>query len=144
MKRFLIFIISILLSIQLNLYAEPKLITLYVPQPLHPFGITDDVLLAFVQLESNFDMYAENPVTKARGILQILPVMIDEANKVAGWQKYTWDDAWLPERSIEIWYLIQNYYNPEYNVQKAAQLWFGTGIQFDGLTWEGYCAMLKL
>jgi len=143
LKRFLVFTISILFSIQLNLFAEPKLITIYLPQPLHPFGITDDILLAFVKVESNFDKYAENPITKARGILQITQVMIDEANRIVGWQKYTWDDAWSPEKSIEIWYLVQNYFNPEYGIQKAAQIWFGVGVQYDGLTWERYYAMLK-
>ena len=108
----------------------------------YPFGIEDTVLLSFIRLESNFNEKAVNPVTGARGILQILPVMVAEANRlqtIYGHSTvYTWDDAWDAQRSIEMWYLVQEHHNPQYDLQKACQIWFGRGVQYDGMTWREY------
>ena len=109
-----------------------------------PFGIEDPILLSFMWYESKYDVNAEQTVTKARGVLQILPIMIEEANRLRSLQKssirYTWDDAWSVEKSIEIWYLVQNHHNPNYNLQEACKIWFGRGVQYDGTTWVEYHA----
>ena len=124
--------------------APPTYIEYTEPEPIieYPFGISDTMLLSFIRLESNFNEQAVNPVTGARGILQILPVMINEANRLQSLLgnpiQYTWDDAWSVEKSIEIWYLVQNYHNPDYNIQEACKIWFGRGVQYDGMTWIEY------
>lgn len=110
---------------------------------LHPFGITDHQLLAVVWLESRFEERAVNRITGARGILQITPKMIKEVNKILQryeirWLRYSWKDAWDPLKSIDIWYLVQTYRNPDYDLKKACQVWFGTGRQYDGMTWRDY------
>lgn len=79
-------------------------------QSQNPFGINDMVLLSFMWYESRYDSTAINPVSGARGVLQILPIMIEEANRLQKLYhspiRYTWDDAWSVSRSIEIWYLV--------------------------------------
>lgn len=110
---------------------------------LHPYNISDTILLSFILVESGFKEDAVNPVSGARGILQIMPIMIRETNRIldlkkSGQKKYTWDDAFDPVKSMEIWYIVQGFHNPDYHVQEACKVWFGRGTQYDGLTWQGY------
>ena len=117
-------------------YMEPE------PKVIYPFGLEDTTLLSFMWYESRYDSTAVNPVSKARGVLQILPIMIEEANRLQRLKKsdtyYTWDDAWSVQKSIEIWYLVQNHHNPNYDIQEACKIWFGRGVQYDGMTWVEY------
>lgn len=106
-------------------------------KPIGMFNISDPFLMSVVKFESNFDPDAVNPYTGARGILQILPIMVNEVNKFSDVQ-YTWNDAFDPEKSIEIWYKVMKKYNPEYFPDKAIRIWFGTGRQYDGMRWEDY------
>jgi len=75
-------------------------------QPVYIYNVSDPFLRAVIRYESNYQERAVNPISKARGILQILPVMIREANKYSE-VKYTWNDAFDPVKSIEIWYTVQ-------------------------------------
>ena len=116
------------------------------------FKITNLFLKSKIGFESNFDIYAVNPHSGAKGILQYMPIMIREANKIfrithpqnqvpqsSLKPEYTWDDAFDPYKAIEMYWLIMNYKNPEYYPDKACRIWFGTGIQkHDGMTWEDY------
>jgi len=104
---------------------------------LYTFNISDPFLRAVIEFESNFQADAVNPHTGARGILQILPIMIREVNKYSD-IKYTWDDAFDPVKSIEIWTKVMDVKNPEYYYDKACRIWFGTGVQWDGMQWEDY------
>ena len=109
----------------------------------YPFNIQDPILRSIAWYESSFNPYAENKRTKARGLLQILPVMIEEVNRILREYdlaeiQYTWKDAWDPIKSMDIWYIVQTYYNPDYNLDEAIRIWFGKGIQYDGKTWRGY------
>lgn len=114
------------------------------------FKIPQPFLKAKIKFESNFDPYAVNPYSGARGILQYMKVMIDEANKIFRIMhpqnqslnikpEYTWNDAFDPAKSIEMYWLIMDYKNPEYYYDKACRIWFGTGVQKpDGMRWEDY------
>lgn len=114
---------------------QPLYITDY--KPVYIYNVQDPFLRAVIRYESNFNEKAVNPITKARGILQIMPVMIKEVNKYSD-VKYVWSDAFDPVKSIEIWYIIQSVKNPEYHYGKACRLWFGTGIEYTGRTWKNY------
>jgi len=107
-------------------------------EPCYIYNVKDTFLRAVIRYESNFNERAVNPYSGARGVLQILPVMIREVNKYSD-VKYTWNDAWDPVKSIEIWWTIQRERNPEYNYKRACRLWFGSGIQkHDRMTWRDY------
>lgn len=122
----------------------PKYRCLYITkaEPIYMYNIKDPILRAVAWYESRFQEKAINPVSGARGILQITLPMIQEVNRILikyGIDKeFMWDDAFNINKSIEIWYIVQKYHNPEYNIQKACQIWFGVGVQWDGLTWVGY------
>lgn len=145
MKRLICLVILILVGWVLMPPAKAPTNTCFLilaGEPIYPYNIKDPVLRAFIYFESRFIEDIVNPVSGARGILQILPPMIKRANSILELQgsslRYTWDDAFNAKKSVEIWYLVQNYLNPTYDIQKACQIWFGIGTQYDGLTWVGY------
>ena len=119
------------------------------PQIIAIFGLTDPLAHAVAFKESSFRPDAENDVSGARGLMQITKVMIREVNRILklmgwNWPPYTWDDAFNPKKSIDMWYIYQNFHNPEYDYQKACKGWFGSGVQYDGMVWQDYYSHILL
>lgn len=116
-------------------------------EPLYKYGLRDPIARAVASYESNMDPYAVNPHSGASGLMQITPVMIKEVNNICMKldlpNRYTWKDAFDPDKSVEIWYIVQNYHNPDYDLARACQLWFGTGVQWDGMTWRQYLIQIQ-
>lgn len=63
------------------------------------------------------------------GILQISPVVIDDCNRINKLynkkKRYHYNDRYSIEKSIEIFHLIQGYYNVTDNEEVAIRLWNG-------------------
>lgn len=63
------------------------------------------------------------------GLLQITPILVKDCNKILAKQKsskrYNLSDRLNPEKSKEMFVLIQEYYNPSHNIEKAIRLWNG-------------------
>ena len=63
------------------------------------------------------------------GLLQITPVLVKDCNKILAKQKsskrYSLNDRLNPEKSKEMFVLIQEHYNPSHNIEKAIRLWNG-------------------
>lgn len=142
MKRLLLLVFLVFVYLKCIAPTIGACIYIEKTKPLYPYNITDPQLRVVVFYESRFDQYAVNPVSKARGILQILPPMIKEVNSICKRQRlkerFTWDDAFDPVKSIRIWYIVQNYRNPKYDLAETCKIWFGTGKQYDGMTWREY------
>ena len=64
---------------------------------------------------------------KAVGVLQIHPVMVREANRILRMrgeeEKYTYDDRYNKEKSIEIFNIIQDFHNEGHDFMRALQIW---------------------
>lgn len=91
---------------------------------------------------------AINPISGAIGLMQITESTINEANRLSLMyrlgKKYKLKDAWSPEVSIEIWRLLNKHHNPEYEIDKACRLWFGSGKEIgSGRTWEDYKKLIQ-
>ena len=56
-----------------------------------------------------------------RGILQLRPIYVREANRIAG-TDYTHDDAYDIEKSLEMFAIVQGRYNPDSLIDKAIRL----------------------
>lgn len=102
----------------------------------HAKGNNDNlekVLDAIIQVESKGNPKAYNKAGNCVGILQITPVLVRQCNIILKRKKskkrYTYDDRWNVEKSKEMFYIIQNEYNPSHNIEKAARLWNG-GINY--------------
>lgn len=119
-----------------------KVLTIERPEPIYIYGLRDPFKRAVAYYESRLDPYAENDITGARGLMQITKAMIHEVNRICRklglTVRYTWADAWDPVKSIEMWNIVMGYWNPDNYKDKAVRIWFGTGVQYDGKTWESY------
>jgi len=153
MKRIKILILILLFS--LKAFA-PKEKVLYIKniEPIYIYNIDDSLLRAIMRLESNYDPLIVNTISGARGLLQIMPDMITEVNRICRlWhelfpeyvelESYTWTDAYDPVKSIRMWYIAQEYHNPNYDINLACKIWFGRGVQHDGWTWIHYSDRIK-
>ena len=89
--------------------------------------VMDAIIL--VESEGNPKAVSGNSV----GVMQITPVLVKECNDILKKQKsnkrYTLDDRYSVEKSKEMFLLIQKYFNPENNVEKAIRSWNG-GIKY--------------
>jgi len=85
----------------------------------------EKVLLVFFLQESNLDTLAYNKTEEALGILQIRPVMLEDANRILGEEKFKLEDRLCVEKSVEMFWIIQNYYNPNLDLELAAHIWNG-------------------
>lgn len=85
----------------------------------------NNVILAIADVESGYNEKIVSPCGRFVGYLQISKVMIDDCNKIAKCKKFTYNDRFNKEKSIEIFYFVQSYYNPENDIEKAIRLWKG-------------------
>lgn len=85
---------------------------------LHVYPSVDDrsvLILSMMWVESNFnpDSIGENDDT---GILQITPVYVREVNRILGCGRYSLDDAYDIDRSLEMFDILQSYHNPDKDI----------------------------
>ena len=85
------------------------------------------VMDAIIQVESEGNPRAVSG--NSVGVMQITPVLVKECNNILEKQKsskrYTLNDRYSVEKSKEMFLLIQKYFNPENNVEKAIRSWNG-------------------
>lgn len=87
----------------------------------------DNLIKAISAVESKGNPRAVSG--KHVGILQISPIVVDECNRINKLKKnvkrYTYGDRYSKKKSIEMFWIIQNFYNKERNLEKAIRLWNG-------------------
>lgn len=83
------------------------------------------IIKAIGRVESMNNPLAYNEKEKAKGILQIRPIMVKEINSISLYINYKHSDAWNEERSIEMFIKFQNQFNPEWDTELAAKKWNG-------------------
>lgn len=86
------------------------------------------VVEAIIQVESGGDDRAVNG--RSCGAMQITPVLVKECNLILEWQgseqpRYTLEDRFSREKTIEMFLLVQSYFNPSNDVEKAIRRWNG-------------------
>ena len=97
--------------------------------------VMDAIIL--VESEGNPKAVSGNSV----GAMQITPILVKECNNILEKQKskkrYTMADRYSVEKSKEMFLLIQKYFNPENNVEKAIRSWNG-GVKYSVKATEKY------
>ena len=83
------------------------------------------LITAIATVESTLN---EKAVSKdCVGYLQIRPILVKECNDILKKKKskkrYTLNDRYSKKKSIEMFYIIQEYFNPSYNIEKALCIW---------------------
>jgi hypothetical protein len=87
---------------------------------------TSLLLDAIAEYESGGDTMAINKEgSSASGHLQILKILVDDANKIVGEKRFTYADRFSRAKAEEIFDIIQNKYNPERDIETAIRLWNG-------------------
>lgn len=71
------------------------------------------------------------------GILQISKILVDDCNRIIGKKKYKYEHRYNKQASIEMFYIIQNYYNPSWDIEKAIRIWNG-GPNYSKKKTDGY------
>lgn len=87
------------------------------------------VINAIIEVESKGDSKAINKVGNCVGIMQITPILVSDCNRILKERnikkRYTLKDRYNVSKSREMFLLIQDYYNPSNNVEKAIRSWNG-------------------
>jgi hypothetical protein len=88
----------------------------------------EQVMEAMMWVESGFNEKIVCRDGSSVGILQITPICVRQCNilykkhyGVAN--KYSYKDRYNKEKSIEMFWLMQNEYNPEFDIRRAVNLW---------------------
>ena len=104
------------------------LILTFLMLNLHVIKANDEItyerlINAIAHVESGHNEKAVSPNKKYVGYLQISKVTVDGCNNIVGYKKYTYNDRYDKEKSIEMFYLIQKHYNPNNDIVLAARIW---------------------
>lgn len=87
----------------------------------------DALLNAFIYVESKGVDDTINVKSGATGCLQIMPILIDEANRLTNKEKYKLSDRTNRRKSIEIFHLMMKHKNPSYDIATACRIWHPNG-----------------
>lgn len=89
----------------------------------HKYDDIDKVIKIFEHIESRHNENARNG--KYVGTLQISPIMVREANRINGYEKYTLSDRNDSLMSANIFKDVMKYHNKEKSLRKAVIIWCG-------------------
>lgn len=57
------------------------------------------------------------------GVLQIKKVMVDECNRIVGYKHFEYEDRLDSIKSVQMFNVVQKYYNPKKNMHFALKIW---------------------
>ena len=82
------------------------------------------------------------------GILQISMICVKQANLIMQKKKkkkrYTSRDRYCKTKSIEIFNVIQDYFNPKHNIERAIRLWNGGNRYSNAKTQKYYSRVMRI
>lgn len=81
------------------------------------------MVYAFAMVESRGNQEAYNEREDAVGLLQIRPIMVREANRIAGEDVYTLEDRWDAEVSADMFQTVMQRHNPTLDIDRAIDIW---------------------
>ena len=83
----------------------------------------ETLIKAISAVESGNDVNAKNG--RHVGILQISPCVVDDCNKICKEKRFKYSDRYSKEKSIEMFNVYQDKYNPKRELEKALRVWNG-------------------
>ena len=81
----------------------------------------DAFIRALIYVESRGNTEAVSKCN-AVGILQITPIYVKEVNRILKEERYTLEDRTDPEKSLEMFGVMQDYHNPEHDIDRAIKM----------------------
>ncbi len=90
---------------------------------------SSEIISAMIQVESEGNDSAYCASENAAGCLQIRPIMLQEVNRILRLQgkpkRYTLNDRWNREKSIEMFWVWKNFHHQNSSNEKIARNWNG-------------------
>lgn len=83
------------------------------------------LITAIGHVESQGNTRLVSDCGKFIGYLQISKIVVDDCNRIIGKNKYRYEHRFDKKRSVEMFYIIQSYYNPDFDIEKAIRIWNG-------------------
>ena len=80
------------------------------------------LIKAIIQVESEGKIDTVNDFSGATGILQEMKVYVKDVNRIIGKRKYHPNDRKDSLKSIEMFNIIQNHYNPHHDIETSIEL----------------------
>ena len=78
------------------------------------------------------------------GILQISPGLVKDCNRISKDKRFTLSDRFSKEKSIEMFNIYQNFYNPKHDIEKAIRIWNGGPGYTNGSTNRYYRKVMRV
>ena len=134
MKKSLVsLIIAIFLLINFSKYNSPEFIPEIIEETneINEVSYTyllkkDPILKAIAFVESSYNTEALNHDDGGTGLLQITPIMVHDVNRINKLKRidivYTLEDRLDPYKSIEMYYIFNDYYNHSHP-EEIARAW---------------------
>lgn len=82
----------------------------------------NDFIKALIMVESEDNSCAIGSKDDV-GVLQIRKVIVDDCNRILGYNKYSYEDRKDSLKSVEMFNVIQDHYNPDKDLHFALKLW---------------------
>ena len=79
-------------------------------------------ITALAWVESRWNDNAESP-KEAVGYLQLTPILVKDVNRIVGKEAYTLEERTDRKKSIEMFNIIMDNYNPQHDMQYALKIW---------------------
>lgn len=83
----------------------------------------DQLIDAIAYVESQYNENAVSSDGRCVGYLQIQTIVVRECNRIIGQRTYNAKDRYSKEKSIEMFRIIQGFYNPKHDLVSAIRLW---------------------
>ena len=83
----------------------------------------DAMIVAFAVQESNTTENAVSDCGKYVGCIQMSKIMVDEANRILGYDNFTHDDRFVWDSCARMFEIVQTYHNPTLDIDKAITIW---------------------
>ena len=111
---------------------------------------TEILMDAIGEYESGNDTTAKSPITTASGHLQILEILVRDANRINSSsshpiiddetgkpKQWTYSDRFSKKEAENMFLTVQRFYNPQLDLEKAIRMWNG-GIGYTNAATETY------
>ena len=94
-----------------------------IDNPITQQDTLDAMIVAFAVQESNTTENAVSDCGKYVGCIQMSKIMVDEANRILGYDNFTHDDRFIWDSCARMFEIVQTYHNPTLDIDKAITIW---------------------
>ena len=98
----------------------------YIHDKIDDNSLSDwDIFInALIWVESKGDCMAIGTKNDV-GVLQITPILVKDVNRILKEERYILEDRYSRDKSIEMFNIIQDHYNPQHDYHLALKIWNG-------------------